>query len=65
MTDIERVETDNIAVMQARALKKYCLNHEECCGCVFYGYDEEGRPVCKIAPTNEQYTILCPMDWEV
>ena len=29
------------------------------------GYDEEGQPICKIAPANEHYTILCPMDWEV
>lgn len=65
MTDIERVETDNIAVVQARDLKKYCADHEGCCGCVFDDYDEEGRPVCKIAPANEHYIILCPMEWEV
>ena len=65
MTDMEKVETDNIAVVKARDLKKYCADHEGCCGCVFDGYDEEGQPVCKIAPTNEQYAILCPMDWEV
>ena len=39
MTDMEKVETDNIAVVQARALKKYCVDHEGCCGCVFDGYD--------------------------
>ena len=37
MTDMEKVETDNIAVVQARALKKYCADHEGCCGCVFDG----------------------------
>ena len=31
MTDMEKVETDNIAVVQARALKKYCADHEGCC----------------------------------
>lgn len=35
MMDMEKVETDNIAVVQARALKKYCDDHEGCCGCVF------------------------------
>lgn len=65
MTDMEKVETDNIAVVQARALKKYCLDHKGCCDCVFSDYDKRGYLVCKIAPTNEQYAILCPMDWEV
>lgn len=40
MTDMEKVETDNIAVVQARALKKYCEDHEGCCSCVFNDYDD-------------------------
>ena len=51
--DMEKVETDNIAVVQARALKKYCADQEGCCSCVFDGYDEEGQPVCKIAPMSD------------
>ena len=66
MTDMEKVETDNIDVVQARALKKYCLDHEGCCGCVFSDYDKKGYPVCKIAlQDDEHYAILCPMDWKV
>lgn len=68
MTDMEKVETDNIAVVQARALKKYCDDRPGCDddddGCVFAGYGDDGHFFCKIGWKNI-HEPLTPCDWDV
>ena len=51
---------DNNRIMEARRLKRYCANKEDCQNCIFY--NPKGYPYNSTCSISE---ITCPEYWDV